>query len=145
MIKVISLVYKKKGISSKQFLSYWQEKHAPLAVENIPGVLHYAQNHPIISPGLEDDADGIVEMWFEDMDGYEEYMEWRVSDDARKSSSTNRVRAGTLSRSTFSRRSVSPARLPALPSPVCRRRVLRRPPGTLPHRPYRTRMRPAAN
>jgi len=83
MIKVISLVYRKKGISSKQFLSYWQEKHGALAVENIPGILHYAQNHPLISPGLEDDADGIAEMWFEDMDAYEEYVEWRVSDDAR--------------------------------------------------------------
>ncbi len=82
MIKVISLVYRKKGISPRQFLSYWQEKHASLAVENIPGMLHYAQNHPIISPGLQDDADGIVEMWFEDMDAYEEYMEWRVSDEA---------------------------------------------------------------
>ena len=82
MIKVISLVYRKKGISPRQFLSYWQEKHAPLAVEIIPGVLHYAQNHPIASPGLEDDADGISEMWFEDMDAYEEYMEWRVSGEA---------------------------------------------------------------
>lgn len=82
MIKVISLVYRKKGISPRQFLSYWQEKHAPLAVQNIPGMLHYAQNHPVIGPGFEDDADGIVEMWFEDMDAYEEYMEWRVSDEA---------------------------------------------------------------
>ena len=82
MIKVISLVYRKKGISPRQFLSYWQEKHAPLAVETIPGVLHYAQNHPIAGPGLDDDADGIAEMWFEDMDAYEEYMEWRVSAEA---------------------------------------------------------------
>ncbi|MBN1151745.1 MAG: EthD family reductase [Dehalococcoidia bacterium] len=82
MIKVISLVYRKKGISNKQFLSYWLDKHGPLAVENIPGVLHYTQNHPILSPGTDDDADGITEMWFEDMDAYNDYMEWRDSDDA---------------------------------------------------------------
>ncbi|MFW6103300.1 MAG: EthD family reductase [Chloroflexota bacterium] len=83
MIKVVSLVYRKKGINPRQFLSYWQDKHAALAVEYIPGMLHYAQNHPVISPGLEDDADGLVEMWFEDMDAYEEYMDWRVSAEAR--------------------------------------------------------------
>ena len=83
MIKVISLVYRKKGISSKQFLSYWLDKHGPLAVEIIPGMLHYTQNHPIMSPGLPDDADGITEMWFEDMDAYNDYMEWRGSDDAQ--------------------------------------------------------------
>ena len=82
MIKVISLVYKKKGISSKQFLSYWLDKHGALVVENIPGVLHYTQNHPITSPGAPDDADGITEMWFEDMDAYNDYMEWRASDEA---------------------------------------------------------------
>ncbi len=83
MIKVIALVYRKKGISNKQFLSYWLDKHGPLAVEHIPGVLHYTQNHPIASPGFEDDADGIVEMWFEDMDAYEDYMEWRNSGEAQ--------------------------------------------------------------
>ena len=83
MIKVISLVYRKKGISNKQFLSYWLDKHGPLAVENIPGVLHYTQNHPITSPGVQDDADGITEMWFEDMDAYNDYMEWRGSEDAQ--------------------------------------------------------------
>jgi len=82
MIKVISLVYRKKGISSKQFLSFWLDKHGALVVENIPGVLHYTQNHPITSPGAADDADGITEMWFEDMDAYNDYMEWRDSDEA---------------------------------------------------------------
>ena len=83
MIKVISLVYRKTGISAKQFLSFWQDKHGPLAVELIPGVLHYTQNHPLTSPGLEDDADGIVEMWFEDLDAYEDYIECRAGPDAQ--------------------------------------------------------------
>ena len=83
MIKVISLVYRKKGISNKQFLSYWFDKHGPLAVESIPGVLHYTQNHPVIGPGTEEDADGITEMWFEDMDAYNDYIEWRDSDAAQ--------------------------------------------------------------
>jgi len=83
MIKVISLVYRKTGISSKQFLSYWQDKHGPLAVELIPGVLHYTQNHPLTSPGREDDADGIVEMWFDDLDAYDDYIEWRACPEAQ--------------------------------------------------------------
>ena len=82
MIKVIALVYRKKGSSNKQFLSYWLEKHGPLAVEQIPDVLHYTQNHPVESPGREDDPDGIVEMWFEDVDDYQEYMAWRQSEEA---------------------------------------------------------------
>lgn len=83
MIKVISLVYRKKGISNKQFLSYWIDKHGPLVVESIPGVLHYTQNHPVIGPGTPEDADGITEMWFEDMDAYNDYIEWRDSDAAQ--------------------------------------------------------------
>jgi uncharacterized protein (TIGR02118 family) len=82
MIKVISLVYRKKGISNKQFLAYWHEKHGPLAVAQIPDVLHYTQNHPVETPGRDDDPDGIVEMWFEDEDDYREYMAWRDSDEA---------------------------------------------------------------
>lgn len=83
MTKIVALVYRKTGMSSKQFQSYWVEKHGPLLVRTVPGILHYTQNVPIEKPGLEDDADGIAELWFEDLEDVHEYLEWRETDDAQ--------------------------------------------------------------
>jgi uncharacterized protein (TIGR02118 family) len=80
--KIVALVYRKAGMSSKQFQSYWVEKHGPLMVRVVPGILHYTQNVPVETPGLPDDADGIAELWFEDMDALRDYLDWRSSKDA---------------------------------------------------------------
>ncbi len=36
MVKLISLVYKKKGTSYDEFYSYWREKHGLLVARVIP-------------------------------------------------------------------------------------------------------------
>ena len=77
MTKIVAIVYRKKGMSRKQFHSYWVEKHGPLFVRTVPGILHYTQNVPVEWPGLEDDVDGVSEMWFEDIDDVHDYLEWR--------------------------------------------------------------------
>ena len=76
MIKRISLLTRKPGMSRGDFNTYWLEVHGPM-VRTLPNVRQYIQNH------IDDDkhrhdlptggqaVDGIVEFWFdsvEDMD-----------------------------------------------------------------------------
>ena len=82
MVKLISLVYRKKGLSDEEFYSYWRERHGPLVASKIPFARNYVQNHPIQWPGLMYDADGIVEMWFETEDELRRYLEWRDTAEA---------------------------------------------------------------
>jgi uncharacterized protein (TIGR02118 family) len=83
MIKLISLVYRKKGMSIEDFLRYWRESHGPLVAQSIPFARRYVQNHPLDWPGLSYDADGIVEMWFETEEHARRYLEWRDTAEAR--------------------------------------------------------------
>ncbi len=82
MVKLISLVYRKKGVSDEQFYSYWRDTHGPLVARLIPFATSYVQNHPLQWPGLTYDADGIVEMWFETENDLGGYLEWRNTADA---------------------------------------------------------------
>ncbi len=82
MVKLISLVYRKKGLSDSEFYGYWREKHGPLVASLIPFARRYVQNHPIEWTGLTYDADGIVEMWFDDDDQLGSYLEWRTTVEA---------------------------------------------------------------
>ncbi|MDP6343060.1 MAG: EthD family reductase [Alphaproteobacteria bacterium] len=73
MIKRISLLTRKPGLSREEFNDHWLKVHAPF-VDKLPGVIRYVQNH------IADDAhrhdlpsggqavDGIVELWFEDVE-----------------------------------------------------------------------------
>jgi len=84
MVKLISLVYKKKGVSDEEFLRYWRETHGPLVARAIPFARRYIQNHPLEWPGLSYDADGIVEVWFETEEHIRRYLEWRDTAEARE-------------------------------------------------------------
>jgi uncharacterized protein (TIGR02118 family) len=83
-MKIVALVYRKAGISEKQFRTHWVEKHGPLMVRIVPGMVHYTQNVPIDKPGLGDDADGISELWFDDIDALKDYLDWRETPEARE-------------------------------------------------------------
>jgi hypothetical protein len=55
MIKVITLLKRKPGLSLDEFYRYWREQHAQLALKDHPEVLKYVQNHgvsPAASRGL---------------------------------------------------------------------------------------------
>lgn len=82
MIKLVSLVYRKKGLSNLEFLSYWKDKHGPLVARMAPFLRRYVQNHPLDWPGLSYDADGIIEMWFDTEDDARRYLEWRNTAEA---------------------------------------------------------------
>jgi uncharacterized protein (TIGR02118 family) len=83
MIKSIAVSYRKPGMSVEEFRDYWKNVHAPLAKRVIPGMRKYVQNYIIKTPGREDEADGIVEMWWDDIEAFRHFGTW-VQTDAGK-------------------------------------------------------------
>ena len=76
MIKVITLLKRKKGMSQEEFSRYWEEQHGPLTARVSPGMRRYVQNHAARLPGGgEPPIDGVVEVWFDDLES------WRAAAD----------------------------------------------------------------
>ena len=84
MIKSISLVHRKAGLSREEYNRYWKERHGPLAASIIPGLRKYVQNHFIQVPGLEYEGDGIVEMWYDTVEDFRKSLEFVQSDAGRE-------------------------------------------------------------
>jgi len=82
MIKSMSFLKRKPGITKEEFSRYWKDVHAPIAARLIPGLKRYVQNHSIDIPELESEFDGIVEMWWESMEAAMKYPLWHESDEA---------------------------------------------------------------
>ena len=80
MIKSIALAHRKTGLTREEYNKYWKEKHAPLAARLIPGVRKYVQNHFVEIPGIEYEGDGIVEMWYDNVESFNKAMEFILSD-----------------------------------------------------------------
>jgi len=74
MIKTIALAHRKAGLSHEEFCKYWEEQHGPLAARLVPRLRRYVQNHYIEVPGYKYEGDGIVEMWYDDLEAYQEFM-----------------------------------------------------------------------
>ena len=49
MIKSISLLVRKDGMTHEQFVKHWFEIHAPLAVK-VSGIWRYVQSHIVPRP-----------------------------------------------------------------------------------------------
>ena len=68
MIKVITLLKRKPGLSLEEFYNYWLQQHSKLAVKDHPEVTKYVQNHGLIMPEGDQEYDGIAETYWPDMD-----------------------------------------------------------------------------
>ena len=84
MIKSIVVAHRKPGLNLDEFNKYWKDEHGPLAAKLIPGVRKYVQNHLVAIPGIEYEGDGIVEMWYDDIESYQKSMEYLRSGEARE-------------------------------------------------------------
>jgi uncharacterized protein (TIGR02118 family) len=84
VIKSIVVARKKAGLSRAEFNKYWEKSHGPLAAKMIPGVRRYVQNHLVDVPGMEYDGDGVVEMWYDDVDAYLNSLKYLHSPEARE-------------------------------------------------------------
>ena len=71
MIKSISMLVRRDGLTHAQFVKHWVEIHAPLA-HAVPGLRRYVQSHIVEErtrpdiPALPGEVDGIAELWFDD-------------------------------------------------------------------------------
>jgi uncharacterized protein (TIGR02118 family) len=71
MIKRVSLLQRKAGMTVEEFNGHWFDIHGPLA-RNVPGVRRYVQNHIQGSssrddvPDIDVDVDGVAELWWDD-------------------------------------------------------------------------------
>ena len=83
MIKSIAVAHRKSGMTPEDFNRYWRDVHAPLAARTIPGVRKYIQNHLIRLPGRDYEGDGIVEMWWDNIEAFQNFTDW-VSTEAGK-------------------------------------------------------------
>jgi uncharacterized protein (TIGR02118 family) len=81
MIKSLTFLKRKPGLSREEFLTYWKEKHGPLAAKVVPGLKKYVQCHPV--PGFQSDIDGIVELWWDSPESFQAFLSWRQSDAAQ--------------------------------------------------------------
>ena len=71
MIKSISLLTRKAGMTHAQFVEHWADVHAPLALA-VPGLRRYVQSHIVEErtrpdiPTTDVEIDGIAELWYDD-------------------------------------------------------------------------------
>ena len=83
MIKTIAVAHRKADMTHEEFIKYWHEEHAPLVKKIWPGLRKYVQNEIIVAAGQKRGADGIVEMWYDNLDAMKKAMAW-VQTDAGK-------------------------------------------------------------
>jgi len=83
MIKSIALAYRKEGWTREEFSNYWLEQHGPMAARMIPGLRKYVQNHFVTVPGRQFKGDGIVEMWYDDVEAFEKSMEYLQTEEGK--------------------------------------------------------------
>jgi uncharacterized protein (TIGR02118 family) len=73
MIKSLSLLTRRDGLTHAQFMKHWVESHAPLA-HAVPGLRRYVQSHIVEErrrpdiPATDVEIDGVAELWFDDHD-----------------------------------------------------------------------------
>ena len=73
MIKSLTLLTRKAGLTHEQFLRHWVEIHATLA-RKVPGIRRYVQTHLLEErkrpdiPSSDVEIDGIAELWYDDQE-----------------------------------------------------------------------------
>jgi uncharacterized protein (TIGR02118 family) len=83
MVKTLSILKRKPGLTPEEFLQYWKDKHAPLVARVIPGLRRYVQNHRLKIPGFECEIDGIAELWWDNLEALQSHLAWRQTEEAK--------------------------------------------------------------
>jgi uncharacterized protein (TIGR02118 family) len=68
MVKLITIVKRKSGITRDEFIEHWKHVHARLAIEDKSfwsRVRKYVQNYVTSTDGGRAAWDGVVELWFD--------------------------------------------------------------------------------
>lgn len=83
MVKLVSCITKKPGMSDADFFRYWKHAHAAIGAK-IPGLRKFVQSHRVNVPGdtHAPDYDGMAELWFENVEALlaaRDSREWKES------------------------------------------------------------------
>lgn len=71
MIKRMTLIKRKPGISREEFIKHYEQVHAVLVLKYFP-VVHYRRNYIVVPEGApEAEFDVITETWYKDMESIE--------------------------------------------------------------------------
>jgi uncharacterized protein (TIGR02118 family) len=75
MVRLISLLKRKSGLSHDEFLAYWHDNHGPLiAASSAAGYVRRYTQHPRAA-GLGDDTwDGVTIQEFDSVDAFHAHM-----------------------------------------------------------------------
>jgi uncharacterized protein (TIGR02118 family) len=79
LIKEMVVCHRKPGLSFEEFSKHWKEVHGPLFAKNVPKVKKYVQNHFVQKPGVKYEGDGMVEMYWDDLETQKKYGVWSNS------------------------------------------------------------------
>lgn len=78
--KSIALLRRRPDLTREAFIDYYEQRHAPLIVSLLPGVIEYRRNFAtfedaFVSPGAAPfDFDVVTELWFADRAAYDRAM-----------------------------------------------------------------------
>jgi uncharacterized protein (TIGR02118 family) len=68
MIKYVTVLSRRAGMSREEYSNYWKNTHAPILKE-IPGLMGYVQNHALEDlEGNELPYDGFGELYFDSVE-----------------------------------------------------------------------------
>lgn len=67
MVKALTFIARKPGMSVEAFQEHWRTRHAEIVVK-LPGIRRYVQSHALLSGYRKGELayDGIAEIWFDD-------------------------------------------------------------------------------
>jgi uncharacterized protein (TIGR02118 family) len=72
MLKYVTVLSRRAGMSRQEFSGYWKNTHAP-TLQRIPGLRGYVQNHALPDPeGNEPPYDGFGELYFDSLEAMRE-------------------------------------------------------------------------
>lgn len=80
VVKTISLLKAKAGLTPDEFFHYYETKHAPLIRSLFPSLLDYRRNYIdhsktiAATDGSFSDCDVITELWFTDQAAYQNFI-----------------------------------------------------------------------
>jgi uncharacterized protein (TIGR02118 family) len=82
MVKLISLIKRKDGMSREEFAKWAIENHSPIG-KRMPGIRQYRIN--ILRPDQpESEFDGVFELWFDSIEALQAALDSSVGTEARE-------------------------------------------------------------
>ncbi|MFA7597188.1 MAG: EthD domain-containing protein [Novosphingobium sp.] len=82
MFKAVVLIKRKKGMSMKDFIEYYENNHAPLAISKVPNLRRYVRHfirpygNEVYATEAEAPYDVITEIWFDNEEEFHKGMSY---------------------------------------------------------------------